>query len=50
MSVLKFVELLFEVTAAQVVLEHVESLRYRHDDLVRGGLLAFSRLGVPKTW
>jgi ubiquinone/menaquinone biosynthesis C-methylase UbiE len=50
MSVLKFVELLLEVTAGQVVLEHVESLRYPHDDLVRGGLLAFSKLGVPKTW
>lgn len=50
MSVMKFVELLLEATSGQVVLEHVESLRYPHDDLVRGGLLSLSRLGVPKTW
>lgn len=50
MSVMKFVELLLAATSGQVVLEHVESLRYPHDDLVRGGLLSLSRLGVPKTW
>lgn len=50
MSVMKFVELLLEATSGQVVLEHVESLRYPHDNLVRGGLLSLSRLGVPKTW
>ena len=50
MSILKFVDLLLEATSGQVVLEHVESLRYPHDDLLRGGLLSLSRLGVPKTW
>jgi Methyltransferase domain len=50
MSVLKFVELLVEATAGQVVLEHVESVRYQHDDFTRGGLLSVSKLGVAKTW
>ena len=50
MSVRKFVGLLLGATSGQVVLEHVESLRYPHEDLVRGGLLSLSRLGVPKTW
>lgn len=50
MPVRKFVGLLLEATAGQIVLEHVESLRYPYDDLVRGGLLSLSRLGVPKTW
>lgn len=50
MPVRKFVGLLLEATSGQVVLEHVESLRYPYDDLVRGGLLSLSRLGVPKKW
>ncbi|CAN5800336.1 hypothetical protein BH18ACT11_BH18ACT11_02520 [soil metagenome] len=50
MSVLKFVELLVEATAGQVVLEHVESVRYQHDDFTRGGLLSVTKLGVAKTW
>ena len=50
MSVLKFVDLVLEATAGQVVLEHVESLRYPHDDVVRSGLLSLSKVGVPKTW
>jgi SAM-dependent methyltransferase len=50
MSVLRFVELLLEVTSGRVVLEHVESLRYPHDDWVRGGIIAVSKLGVPKKW
>ena len=50
MSIRKFVGLLLEATGGQVVLEHVESLRYPYDDLVRGGLLSLSRLGVPKKW
>lgn len=49
-SVLEFVELLLEATAWQAVLEHVESVRYPQDDFVRGGVLALSKLGVPKTW
>jgi ubiquinone/menaquinone biosynthesis C-methylase UbiE len=48
-SVLEFVSLILEVTAGQVVLEHVESLRYPHDDLFRGGVISLLRLGVPKT-
>jgi SAM-dependent methyltransferase len=50
MSVLGFVELLLEATAGQVVLEHVESLRYPHDDVTRGGIITVSKLGVPKRW
>jgi SAM-dependent methyltransferase len=49
MSVLEFVDLLREVTAGQVVLEHVESLRYPHDDLSRGGVISLLRLGIPST-
>lgn len=50
MSVLGFVELLLEATAGRVVLEHVESLHYPHEDTVRSGLIALSKLGVPKRW
>ncbi len=50
MPVSAFVGLLLEATAGQVVLEHMESLRYPHDDFVRGGLLCVSKLGVAKTW
>src|SRR5215207_3629715 len=50
MSVNEFVELLVEATAGQVVLEHVESVRYQHDDFTRGGLLSVSKLGVARTW
>lgn len=50
MSVTKFVEVLLEATNGQVLLEHVESLRYPHDAVVRGGALAVSKIGVPKEW
>jgi SAM-dependent methyltransferase len=50
MSVLEFVGLLLEATNGQVTLEHVESLRYPHDDMTRGGIIAVSKLGVPKRW
>jgi SAM-dependent methyltransferase len=50
MSVLRFVELLLEATGGQVALEHVESLRYPRDDVVRSAVVALSRLGVPKKW
>jgi SAM-dependent methyltransferase len=50
MSVLRFVDLLLEATDGQVSLEHVESLRYPRDDVVRSGVIALSRLGVPKKW
>jgi hypothetical protein len=47
MSVLEYVDLILEVTAGQVVLEHVESVRYPHDDLFRGGIISLLRLGIP---
>jgi len=50
LSVLAFVELLLVATDWQVVMEHVESLRYPDEALTRGGLVAVSRLGVPKRW
>lgn len=50
MSVLRFVDLLLEATNGQVVLEHVQSLRYPRDDVVRGGVISVSRLGVPTKW
>ncbi len=48
-SVKEFVDLIFDATAGQVVLEHMESLRYPREDLRTGGLISLSRLGVPKT-
>ena len=50
MSVNEFVGLLLEATAGQVVLEHVESIRFQSDDFTRCGLLSVSKLGVAKTW
>jgi hypothetical protein len=50
MSVNEFVGLLVDATAGQVVLEHVESIRYGHDDFTRGGLLGVTKLGVARTW
>lgn len=49
MSVTQFVELILEATAGQVVLEHVESLRYPGEELHKGGLISLLRLGVPQT-
>ena len=49
-SVNVFVDLLMGATAGQVVLDHVESVRYPGEDTVRGGVLALSRLGVPGRW
>ena len=49
-SVSVFVDLLMGATAGQVVLDHVESVRYPGEDAVRGGVLALSRLGVPGRW
>jgi ubiquinone/menaquinone biosynthesis C-methylase UbiE len=49
MSVTEFVDLIFDATAGQVVLEHVESLRYPDEDLRRGGLISLLRLGTQKT-
>jgi SAM-dependent methyltransferase len=50
MSVLKFVDLVLEETAGQVVLEYVEAIRYPEDPFFRGGVLSLTKLGVPKTW
>jgi SAM-dependent methyltransferase len=49
MSVAEFEDLILDVTAGQVVLEHAESLRYPGEDLRRGGLIALLRLGVSRT-
>ncbi len=48
MSVTEFEDLVLDATAGQVVLEHVESLRYPGEDLRRGELVSLSRLGAPK--
>ena len=50
LSVHGFVELLLVATDWQVVMEHVESLRYPDEAMTRGGLIAVSRLGVPRRW
>ena len=50
LSVHRFVELLLVATDWQVVMEHVESLRYPDEVLTRGGIISVSRLGVPKRW
>jgi ubiquinone/menaquinone biosynthesis C-methylase UbiE len=49
MSVTAFADLILDATAGQVVLEHVESLRYPGEDLRRGGLISLLRLGVSRT-
>jgi ubiquinone/menaquinone biosynthesis C-methylase UbiE len=48
-SVTEFVDLIIDATAGQVVLEHVESLRYPGEDLRRGGLISVLRLGVSRS-
>lgn len=48
-SVTEFVDLTLEAMAGQVVLEHVESLRYPNEELRRGGLISLLRLGAPRT-
>ena len=50
LPVRSFVELLLVATDWQVVMEHVESLRYPDEVLTRGGIVAVSRLGVPRRW
>lgn len=49
-SISAFVGLLLEATSGQVVLEHMESLRYPREDLTRSAVIAVSRLGIPKKW
>lgn len=48
LSITGFVDLIIDAMAGQVVLEHVESLRYPEEDLRRGGLISLLRLGIPK--
>ncbi len=48
-SVTEFVDLIHDTMAGQVVLEHVESLRYLDEDLHRGGLISILQLGIPQT-
>jgi ubiquinone/menaquinone biosynthesis C-methylase UbiE len=48
MSVTEFMNLILDATVGQVVLEHVESLRYPQEDQFTGGLVSLLRLGVPK--
>ncbi len=50
MPVREFVDLVIEASVGRVTLEHVESLRYPRDDVVRAGLISLSKLGVPKRW
>ena len=50
MSVTNFVGLVMEATVGRVTLEHVESIRYPRDDLVRGGLISLAKLGIPQKW
>jgi SAM-dependent methyltransferase len=50
LSVRRFTEGLLAATGWQVVMEHVESLRYAGEVLTRAGVVAVSRLGVPKRW
>jgi len=46
MSVTEFEDLILDATAGQVVLEHMEALKYPGEDLYRGGLISLLRLGV----
>ncbi len=48
-SVRTFEDLILDATAGQVVLDHVQSLRYPGEDLHRGGAISLLKLGVPKT-
>jgi len=45
-SVTEFESLILAATAGQVVLEHVESLRYPGEDLRRGGAISLLKLGA----
>ncbi len=50
MAVSEFIEEVLDSTAGGVVLQHVEALRYKHDDFHRSGVVALSKVGVPKRW
>ncbi len=45
-SVTEFEDLILDATAGQVVLEHMESLRYPGEEHYSGGLISLLRLGV----
>ncbi|BBL80641.1 hypothetical protein RxyAA322_24950 [Rubrobacter xylanophilus] len=45
-SIKRFVELVNEATERRVVLDHIESLRYPGDEIYRGALLVFKKLGL----
>lgn len=45
MSVTEFASVAMEATANRVVLDHVESLRYPGEDMVRGAVVSLTRLG-----
>ena len=49
-SVMEFVDLLVNATAGRVTLEHVQSLRYPHEALVKNGLISVAKLAVPQGW
>lgn len=49
-SINEFVAALTRATGGQVVLEYVRSVRYPGEDVVRGGVIGVSRLGVPRRW
>lgn len=49
-SVMEFVSLVVDATAGQAALEHVQSLRYPHEALVKNGLISVSKLAVPWGW
>lgn len=49
-SINAFRGVLMGATAGQIVLEHVESVRYPGEDVVRGGVVGLSRLGVARRW
>ena len=49
-SVMEFVDLLVDATAGRTTLEHVQSLRYPHEALVKNGLISVSKLAVPQAW
>jgi hypothetical protein len=49
-SIGAFVRLVTGATAWGVSLEHVETLRYPHDGLIKSAVISLAKLGVPKTW
>lgn len=46
LSMTRFLDLLVDATAEQIMLEHVESLRYPHEDMFKDGLISLSKFGT----